>query len=240
MFRVPYSRPDRLTVLRIDGDEEECNSLLEKADSDWSAPDYAFLFQVGGPGGSYTELAYFLPTALESLQQCREEAGLLACGVLWFVDHFSGDLARDMLLDVTHAAILELVTSWMADFRVVHLDQQELARRGSPLPFLDVVLNSQEVGACLERMLEYPSLNALGHLMFSLYLNHTGAPVRSLWFAELVRQYLEGDYDFGVLDSRLERACIESHIESVIIGAHSYRVPNTYRDLVVELLRLFL
>lgn len=184
-MKIPYPRPRKLSDPHSDFTKEHLRELLATPDEELEWHHLRALLGPFLPAGTYTESVYFLPFALQALDD-GEDALDLTSSVCWFLSEYADELARDGLLDECRSKIESCLQHGVAAFSVVHFNREACAAKGWGLRYFDSVHRSEVICGLLcdlDRFARHADLAD----RFIARLASSDDPVAAGWFLELAR-----------------------------------------------------
>jgi len=176
-FKMPYARPQRFSDPSHEWTGPEGPAaILAKQDSQLEWSDFTNIFHWENPIGTYEEIVYFLPIALEYLL-VKPQEGLECDGeVVYFVSHNKDRLQKEGLLEPARRKLQECLLGPTASFRVGDYDSVE----GSNIFF-----------SLVQALVQYESHADLAIEALESLAQQKDDPVKSAWFLEFARSFTE-------------------------------------------------
>lgn len=149
-LRPRQPRPTKLSDPHQDCSEQTLRILVSTPDSEMDWQHYKTLLGPHLPAGTYDEVVYFLPLAINRLWHHEEEALDLCSSIIWFASEYADEMERDGLLTAAREEMLALLQHWTRDFRVQHFDEHACKAKGWRLKHRDLVKMSEVVCQSME------------------------------------------------------------------------------------------
>lgn len=183
-----HRRPHVLSDPFHDNIPAGLRDLLSKADSELSWGDFRILLGPHVPAGTYEEVVYFLPLAIDHMRACRRDALDLSSSVVWFTSKYQDYLAHDKASDMVRAELLSLLREWTSRFRVSHFDRSGCLEKGwVKLQYLDLVEDSETVCQMLCDLTEYAAHAVVADRLILELVDFGDDSVKAAWLLELIR-----------------------------------------------------
>jgi hypothetical protein len=238
---VPYSRPNRFTCERYEGLSAEHKDILSKELSSLSAADFSDIFGNGIAIGSYEEVVYYLPCALELISDNFASGMEFAKGLVRFLSANRNRLEEDRLLS---PALFALARSFLAitrEFKLTYLSGEQMCHNTTSRPHAYFVANSGAVLEFLRSFVVSSELALFGDVCFESFCLSEGKWTSSAWLLEFTLQSRRGfnhpisqRMDGAISDPRL----LNLHFAKVRTESPIYDECGAYwTDLRYEVLR---
>ena len=194
MFKTSFPRPKKLSDPYGDFTPAELDKVLKTPDEKFGWLDYRYIFQVGLPGASFEEGAYFLPNAFKFMRDHPKESADCISDVLWFVSHHEEQLNKTLLYQPSRDAIAEVFGTWTQTFKVTHYDKKACLAKGWNREYFNYVENSDSVSSWIDTLCRYNQSELADDLISTLSTLFCAAD-KSAWFLEYAR-HLSEQYEF--------------------------------------------
>lgn len=187
MKKPPYPRPLQLSDPCYDFRPESLRALLAVPDEKLEWHHYNDLLGPHLPAGTYEEVVYFLPGALETPRQKEEDALDLTSAVVGFISKNSTQLEADGLLQTSREGLVDCLRYWTQVFKIVHFDEEACRKKEWKLSYMDYVQNTEAVCETLTQLDRFEIHGDLADQFLMEIADREAGPTQSAWFLELVR-----------------------------------------------------
>ena len=132
--------------------QPELRKLLQQPDDQLSFNDFRTIFHWRTPAGTYEEVAYFLPLALEHMRCAPDDAREFIDGIICFASEHAVQLTKDQLFSQIEKAMRSCFEAWTNQFLVEHFDEKACQDKGWNINHYDYVNNSEIVRELIESL----------------------------------------------------------------------------------------
>ncbi len=183
MFKTPYKRPEKFSNPYDHISDKELKGVLDTADLDMDWSDYCIIFHLT-PISSYQESCYFLPFALQYINNNPDNSLDCSTEIIWFISEHIGSLKKDGLFEKCEDSLKACLNTWTKNFAVEHFDKEACRKKEWVIDHDDGVENSQLLIESLDDMVFYESLaNIAFDFIAEIRSSETG--IQCAWYLEL-------------------------------------------------------
>jgi hypothetical protein len=182
-----HRRPTRLSDPHHDFTSSALAELLSVSDDRMTWQHFSALLGPHLPAGTYAEIAYFFPRAVDYLLANHNDALDLITPIVGFASNNSKEFEQDGLHSAARDALLICLASLTAEFAVVHFDKAACAAKGWRLPYFDHVVNQEAVCQGTTDLVRFGvHIDLAVHFVDSL-AHHGSSATKAAWFLEYAR-----------------------------------------------------
>jgi len=194
-FKTKQTRPTSLLNQGCCFSDDEVSEILALRDQDLTFSEYRTLFDLSRCVGTYDQLVYFLPLALQYIKENPGDGFECLSQVIHFVSAEVGLLKRDGLIDPSRREMRLWFEQWTKSFTVQHYDKQACRQKGWVIEYDDIVHNSQLVSELIDDLVRFRTHADLAEEMVQSLARPAQDYTRSAWFLEYARQVRTGYLD---------------------------------------------
>ena len=223
-FKTKQTRPLSLFNQGCCITDRELSDILALGDEDLKFHEFRSLFHIARCVGTYDELVYFLPHALEYIKQNPDDGFECMSHIVHFVSGEVESLGGDGLIEPCRNAIWGWFKQWTTSFSVQHYDEQACKQKGWIIKYDDIVANSQLVCELVDYLLWQRTHADLAKKMIRSLAQQDQDQTQSAWFLEYAHEVRAGYI--------VSQACGDSEIQRLVtdeqlLQSHYDRIAST-------------
>jgi hypothetical protein len=184
-FNSRYSRPRTLSDPHRDYEFQLATDALLLPDAKLHWHHFQSLLGPYKAAGTYEEVVYFLPLALDHLIEHEAHALDLVTTPIWFASEYDEQLRHDKLRNAVRDRIRDGFSNWTREFNVIHFDEAACQAKGWGLPHCDVVKFSEIICEGTQDLVRFKKHADIALELFQSFANHGGDDVKAAWLLEL-------------------------------------------------------
>jgi hypothetical protein len=180
MFKTPFQRP---TSISDPSGHLPAEHILQMPNQEMGWSEFRAIFHFGVLG-TFEELAYFLPFALEYMVTNPNDALEFMNGVIFFISDSTDELKQASLLEPCRDGLSQIFHHWTNDFKVVHYDKDACKAKGWILEYDDIVENSQVVCELIDELWRHKTHKDLADHLIKSLADGFRNEIKSAWLLE--------------------------------------------------------
>ena len=184
---MKYKKPAAFSNPHEHFPSSELNEILKVPDSQLKFYHYGKIYHFGTPAGEYSEVVYFLASALDYLEENPEDALECLSNIMFFISDNKEKLGKDGMLDKCESRIIQIFLRWTAQFEVVHFNKKACEKKQWVLDYADIVKNSQVVYELIEDLCNH-NLVDWAEKLINLLMDDEQNEICSAWLIEFARE----------------------------------------------------
>jgi len=181
---IKQQRPKSLSDPYHDYGPKTLEELLLTKDEDFGFVEYSMLFGPNLPAGTYDEVVYFLPAAIEFLKNLGSDCLEVLDAIVGFCSINKALLEDDGYLLLVENKIFQCLTAWVEEFNIIHFDREACKEKGWGLEYLDIIENSEYVIEMISELIKFRAFEDIAYKFVHFLTDNLNNKVMASWFLE--------------------------------------------------------